>query len=235
MNQTIATRNSPVVEAKRWTPVRVTRSLLGYGVLVGPVYVASALIQGLTRHGFNLQRDDVSLLSNGGLGWIQILTLLVTGLMVITFAVGVARTLADGRGSTWGPRLIGLYGIGLIGAGLFVADPANGFPPGTPLGRPELISLHGMLHIVAGAIGFLGIVIACFIIASRFARQRLVGWAAFSRITGIAFLLAFLGIASGSGNPAVVLAFWAGLILLWVWMATYAVFLYRGVSGDHEV
>ena len=56
---------------------RVTRSLLGYGVLAGTVFEASILIQGLTRHGFRLAHHDASLLSNGPLGWIQIATFLV--------------------------------------------------------------------------------------------------------------------------------------------------------------
>ena len=55
---------------------RVTRSLLGYGVLAGTVFEVSILIQGLTRHGFRLAHDDASLLSNGPLGWIQIATFL---------------------------------------------------------------------------------------------------------------------------------------------------------------
>src|SRR5437016_11844943 len=49
---------------------RVTRSLLGYGILAGPFYVVVALAQGLLRPGFDLARDDVSLLSNGDWGWI---------------------------------------------------------------------------------------------------------------------------------------------------------------------
>jgi hypothetical protein len=33
--------------------------------------------------------------------------------------------------SVWAPRLIAVYGLGLIGAGIFAADPAYGFPIGT--------------------------------------------------------------------------------------------------------
>ena len=65
---------------------RVTRSLLGYGPLAGTVFVASILIQGLTRHGFSIPHDDASLLANGPLGWIQVVTFLVAGAMTITAA-----------------------------------------------------------------------------------------------------------------------------------------------------
>lgn len=49
----------------------------------------------------------------------------------------------------------------------------------------------------------------------------------FSRITGVVFLLAFLGVASGSASPAVVLGFWVGVLLVWTWLALVSVDLYR--------
>src|SRR5689334_10766208 len=98
---------------------RVTRSLLGYGVLAGVVFEASVLIQGLTRHGFRIAHDDASLLSTGPLGWIQIATFLLAGAMTIAAAAGMRRAMA----SRWAPRLVAIYGAGLIGAGVFSADP----------------------------------------------------------------------------------------------------------------
>ncbi len=207
---------------------RVTRSLLGYGVLAGPFYVVVALAQALfIRSGFDLARDDVSLLSNGSLGWIQIANFILTGAMVVACAVGLGRALAGGRASTWAPRLLAIYGVGLIAAGTFVADPMNGFPAGTPAGHPETISVHGMLHIASAGIGFLGFVASCFVMARRFAADGLGRWTLFSIVTGIAFLAGFGGLASGSSSPAVVLAFWAVLILAWSWLAAVSIHFYR--------
>ena len=206
---------------------RVTKSLLGYGVIAGPLYVALVLAQAFIRPGFNLARDDASLLSNGSLGWIQIANFLVTGLMVIACAVGVWRAIGGG----WGAGLLALYGVGLIGAGIFVADPMNGFPAGAPTGRPETITVHGMLHIVSAAVGFLGFAAACFVLARRFAAQRRRGWARFSVGTGVVFLAAFAGVASGSGSPVVVAAFWAALLIAWTWLGALAVHLYRRVPA----
>src|SRR5690242_8538947 len=206
-------------------PHRITRSLLGYGVLAGPVYVLTALAQGLLRPGFDLMHDDVSLLSNGSLGWIQIANFIVTGAFVIAAAAGMARAL--GSRSWWGPRLLGVYGVGLVAAGIFVADPMNGFPAGTPAGRPESLSLHGILHIVVAAVGFLCLVAACFVQARRFARERRGRWTAFSMITGVVFLLAFAGVASGSTSAIVVLAFWAAVIVSFAWIAAVSIDLYR--------
>ena len=88
-----------------------------------------------------------------------------------------------GRGGTWGPLLVGLYGLGLIGAGIFVADPALGFPPGTPADA-NTISWHGLLHFLTGGMGFLGLLAACFVFARRFAARNERGWAAYSVATG---------------------------------------------------
>src|SRR6266702_7879279 len=111
---------------------KLTRALLICGLIAGPFYIVVGLIQALTRPGFDLLRHDLSLLANGDLGWIQVTNLVLTGLLVGAFAIGMRRALSAGLGRTWGPILLGVYGLGLIGAGFFTADPAFGFPPGTP-------------------------------------------------------------------------------------------------------
>ena len=206
---------------------RVTKSLLGYGVLAGPFYVLVVLGQALLRPGFSLVHDDASLLSNGSFGWVQILNFVLTGSMVVAFAAGVARALGQGRGATWGPRLLGVFGLGLIAAGLFLADPMDGFPAGAPQGHPTVASVHGMLHIAAAGVAFLGLIAACFVIAARFSSTGQRRWAASSRMTGTLFLAGFLGLASGSSSPPVIIGFWAALLVAWAWIASLAVNLYR--------
>src|SRR5262245_8958704 len=106
---------------------RITRSLLGYGVIAGPLYVLVALAQALTRDGFDLSRHAWSLLANGDWCWIQTVNFVVTGAMTVAAAVGLRRA-AGGVA----PVLIGVYGLSLVGAGVFRADPAQGFPVGAP-------------------------------------------------------------------------------------------------------
>jgi hypothetical protein len=205
---------------------RVTRSLLGYGPLAGTVFVGSIFLQGLTRRGFSISHDDASLLANGPLGWIQVTTFLVAGAMTIAAAVGVRRALP----SRWGPRLIGLYGAGLMAAGVFRADPADGFGPGAPAGKATHVSWHGDGHLIAASIAFIAVIAACFVVARYLSRAGHRGLAIYSRITGVAFAAAFAGVTSGSGSPAIVLPFYAAVTAIFAWLAIISVHLYRRVA-----
>ena len=206
--------------------MKLTRVLLTCGLIAGPFYIVVGLIQALTRPEFDLLRHDLSLLANGGLGWIQITNFVVTGLLVVAFAVGLRRALPAGPGRVWGPILLGVYGVGLIAAGFFTADPAFGFPPGTAASA-HTISWHGLLHIITAGIGFLGLIAACFVLARRFASQRQRGWAAYSLATGVIFFAAFVGVATGSGQSWSVIGFWIGIVFAWAWIWVLAMKLLR--------
>jgi hypothetical protein len=205
---------------------RVTRSLLGYGVLAGTVFEASVLIQGLTRHGFRIAHDDASLLANGPLGWIQVVTFLLAGAMTVAAALGVHRAMA----SRWAPRLIGIYGAGVMAGGVFRADPADGFGPGAPAGRAMHVSWHGYGHLVAGSVGFIALIAACFVVARYFSRQGQRGLAIYSRATGVVFTAAFAGVTTGSSASAIVLPFYAAVLAAFTWLAVVSVYLYRRVA-----
>jgi hypothetical protein len=176
----------------------------------------------LVRNGFDITRHALSLLSNGDRGWIQIANFLVSGLLVIAGAAGMRRVLRDSRGGAWGPLLIGVYGVGRIGAGFFRADPALGFPPGLPASAYDTISWHGIMHFVSGGIGFLGLIAACFVFARRFGALGQRGWAAYSMVTGVFFFAAFFGIASGSKGAGVSVAFALAVVLGWAWISAMA-------------
>jgi|tagenome__1003787_1003787.scaffolds.fasta_scaffold20719544_1 hypothetical membrane protein len=219
---------APATQHHACTPQgRITRSLLGYGVLVGPFYIGVSLAQALVRDGFDLTRHEWSLLANGPGGWIQVLNLTVTGLMVVAAAVGFRHALGDGRASRWAPRLLAVYGVALVAAGAFRADPMNGFPVGTPDGPPAHPTLSGTLHMVAGGVGFLALVAATWLLAGRFRHEGRRRQAALTRATGIAFLVAFAGIASGATSPVVNLAFTAAVVLTWAWLSLTSLQQYR--------
>jgi uncharacterized membrane protein len=172
---------------------RVTRLLLVDGVIGGPLFMVVGLAQAFTRPGFNLGRHPLSMLSLGDLGWIQITNFVLTGLLSIALAIGIRRALHRGRAGTWGPLLIGAYGVGFIIAGVFRIDPALGFPPGAPEGFTGF-SWHGMLHFLGFTVAFVGLIAACFVFARRFAGLRKPRWAAYCAASGvIALVLIVLG------------------------------------------
>ena len=192
------------------------RRLLGYGAAAGPVYLVVGLAQVALREGFDVRRHALSQLSNGDYGWVQIASFLTSGALVLVGAWGIRRLLAGGRAGTWGPILLAGYGIGLIGAGIFIADPARGFPPGTPLSNTP-ITTRGLMHFVFGGIGFYSLIAACFVFARRFASLGRLAWALYSAFTGAGFFCAFAAIASGSTSVAIMLTFYAAVAWVWVW------------------
>jgi hypothetical protein len=169
----------------------------------------------LTREGFDMRRHALSVLSNGEFGWVQVANFVVSGALVIAGSVGIRRLLRGQRAGTWGPLLLTIYGIGVVGAGVFRADPANGFPPG--VSATAGISRSGVLHFVFGGIGFYALIAACFVFARRFASQGRSTWSMYSAITGVLFFVAFAAIASGSTAPSVMLGFYAAVAWIWCW------------------
>jgi hypothetical protein len=175
---------------------KLTRALLICGIVAGPLFTVVGLTQAFTRPGFDLTRHALSLLENGDLGWIQISSFLLTGLLFVACAVGMRQAMLGSRGGTWGPRLIAVIGVGLICAAFFRADPGLGFPPGTPANASTL-SWHGMVHLIVGAVSFLSLISACFVFARRFASQHLRGWATYSVVTGVLFFVSLAGLSTG--------------------------------------
>jgi len=204
---------------------RITKSLLGYGVIAGPFYILIVVAQELIRPGFDPTRHEASLLANGTWGWIQIANFVITGAMTIAAAVGVRRAMGAGLAG-W---LLGVYGLGLVGAGIFVADPSNGFPPGAPPGRGP-VSWHGMLHFVCAGVGFVCLTAACFVMAARLARDGERGWAWGSGAVGALFAAGFASVATGAKGADVLLLFTAVVVVVWVWLTAISVKLYRRVG-----
>ena len=198
---------------------RITKSLLGYGVLAGPFYVLASVVHGLLRSGFDFTRDSWSLLSLGPHGWVHVVVFVLTGLMVMAAGIGFrrqARNLA-------GPALVA-YGVLLVVAGLARPDaPGAGF------------SLHGVLHLAAGGLGFVAFAVAALSMARRFRREGARGWAAWSLVAGLALLVGFLGVASGSVAAPVILGFTATVVLSWTWLSTVSVQLYREAAEESRV
>lgn len=165
-----------------------TNALLVCGMLLGPLFLVVATLQAFAIEGFDLSVHPISLLSAGDLGWIQMANFAVAGVLALAFALGAREVLVDGPGRTWGPLLLGGYGIGLVIAGVFAADPSLGFPPGTPDGMPEELSRHAVAHGVGFTLAFVSLTLACLVFARRFATLGRRRWAMYSVATAVVAL-----------------------------------------------
>jgi hypothetical membrane protein len=199
-------------------PVRRPRRLLIAGLVVGPLFTLAYLLEGAVRgHGYSPIRHPVSSLSLGPYGWVQVLAFLVAGVLVLLFAAG----LRPGRAV---PVLVALWGVGLLGAGVFTTDPVGGYPTAaTP------VTWHGQLHDLAFSLpGFLALTLAMLVTAAAAARRHARWFALYSALSAGAFvvLLTLSNIGFTGTDPwAATAGLWQRLCVTvgWLWLAVLAI------------
>ncbi|MGC4835175.1 DUF998 domain-containing protein [Micromonospora vinacea] len=197
------------------TPLRRTRLLLGCGTVAGLLFPVLSFGQAFTRSGFDLRRHAVSSLTLGDLGWLQVIAFAGTGVLAVAFALGLWQALRPGRAGTVVPVLVGVYGVAMVGGGIFVPDPALGWPPGAPAGLPEQASTGSILHTVCGAAAFLSLIAAGLLLARRFTAQGDRTWALYSATSAaVAFVLTALPWSEGSAS----IRFAVGAVLISGWL-----------------
>jgi uncharacterized protein DUF998 len=204
-----------------------------YAGVIGPLlFIVVFLFEGLTRPGYSAWRNYVSQLATGDGGWMQVVNFLVCGTLVVTFAVGLRFALGGSRGSVGAPVLIGLFGTALLVAGIFVTDPALGYP----VGAPQVHTGHGMIHGLAGLAAFSLLPAAAFVIAWHFAAEPGARrWTLYS--VGVGILLVALFIASTTVSTLDERGVWPNaptgflqriaIIAGWTWIAMVAGHLIR--------
>lgn len=205
---------------------RGARALLLWGVLAGPFYLIVGVSQGLLREGFDFSRHPLSVLANGAFGWVQTANFVITGAMVIAAAIGIGRALAPkSRALIF---FLVAYGLCMIAAAVFRADPVDGFPVGTPVGPPTSISTRGLLHFVAGGLGFLSLAISCFCAIFSLRRHKLARLAWMSLAAGLAIIAGFFG---GMFPQIGVLGIWFAVVVGWAWLALISFSLRQRAQG----
>jgi hypothetical protein len=204
----------------------ITRSLLGWGIVAGPFYLLLGVTQGLFRDGFDFSRHALSHLVNGPWGWVQTLNFILTGSMVIAAAVGIARVLGQERAMCW---LLSVFGVGMLLAAFFPADPVDGFPPGTSIGVPGSISTTGLLHFVVAGIGFVSLMASCFAAFFTFKRRGEGSLSSFSIAAG---LLIIFGLFGGPMlGSAGIIGIWIAVVTGWIWLGVVSRRMYQ-ISPD---
>jgi Protein of unknown function (DUF998) len=214
---TASTTSSTTVVAQPKVPTRV---LLVAGAVTGPLFAAVATAQVLLREGFDLRRHPLSQLATGGPGFVQIINFIVAGIGVLCLAVAAHRSITDGVGRRSLAPLIAVFGVGLIASGIFVMDPENGFPIGTPEGPAPSMSWHAIGHLVAVTVAYTGLALACIVLAVRMARRRALLAAVLNAAAAVVFLAPV--------HPA-----WASIqvalngLIAFIWTTAVAVWLLR--------
>ncbi len=159
-----------------------TKLLLLAGL--GPaLYVVVLLLDSLTRPGYNPLHHFGSELANGDRGWLMIANFVTAGTLTICFAFGLRNVLRGGRGAVAAPALVGLFGLGLVVAGVFVADPKPGYPPGsTGTVNP---TPHSLIHDANLFPTWTVMTIAMLVLATRFAVDRQWVWTWYSTASAV--------------------------------------------------
>ena len=106
------------------------RVLLRCGVVAGPLFIMTFLVEGARRSGYDPRRHPVSSLALGPGGWVQAANFAITGALYLALAAGLARTPDPDAGTRAGPVLIGAAAVGLLGAGVFTTEPGQRVPAG---------------------------------------------------------------------------------------------------------
>jgi len=189
------------------------RRLALAGILGPPFFVLVFLILGLVKPGYDPVTRFVSEGSIGDLGWVQIANFLILGPALLIFAVGLRLGFGDRLSGQIGSALIAVAGIGIVFAGVFVADPGT-----------QVATTHGGLHIVASLVTFLCLALACFFFARRFWND--LPFAIYSIGSGLIIPIGFSQAGTMGGR-------WTGIIqrvviiVVWAWMAVLAIRLRR--------
>jgi hypothetical protein len=210
----------------------VTARLVRCGLVAGPLFVIVFLLEGAFKgSGYDALRHPVSSLELGANGWIQVANFLIAGVLTIAFAVGLWRSRLRA-----GAVLIGVWGVGLLGAGVFQTDPISGFPLGTP---PTVdYTTSGRLHDGFSLPGFLALAVAQVVLSRGNGRGSSPSprtsrpWMVYSLLSATAFVVCFALASSGfSQTPPLVAV--GGLFqrlavtIGWAWTVTLALRVLR--------
>lgn len=181
------------------------------GIAVPVLFWIIVLGLGFLRPGYSHISDVVSDLAavNAPYAVVQQVNLVVLGVSILAVAIGLDRYFRDG-GRPWvGIVLLGIFGLGVIGAGIFQTNPAN---------RASTTQLlHSVFSIVAFVSGLLGTPLA----SVRLAKND--HWPAYTSrvvvlgITGVVFGgFALFLLSNGTSWTGVAQRLFFGILTAWV-------------------
>ncbi|QLY28218.1 DUF998 domain-containing protein [Nocardia huaxiensis] len=199
------------------------RILLACGIIAPLLNITVVLVLGAIRPDYDPWVVPDSNLELGPGGWMQIANYIVTGTLLLAFTMGIRPLLRSGRESTWGPILLGSYGLTFLAIGPILPDPSLGYPAGAS----EELTVHGAVHSLLGLVQFASLTAACFLLAGLGNRS----WSRYSRATGLLVATSYVAFALTAklwdGGPAGLIER-IGIFAGGLWVALLALRLMRG-------
>ncbi|MEA4956461.1 hypothetical protein SDC9_17820 [bioreactor metagenome] len=172
---------------------------ISFGAIAACIFTLSWIIQEIFKDSYNPLSMSISSLAVGSLGWIQSITFILTGLLLILFAYGIfnLNKIECQTISKWSYYILIICGISLIGAGFFTTGYINGY---SEFNMSTNQLLNSILNQIFLTIFFFGIPIACFIFGNYFTYKRNLVWLIYSFLSGIIILIIFFVTNLGFSN-----------------------------------
>ena len=135
-------------------------ALLCSGIIGAVLFTTVYFCFGVISPNYEIMRESISRLQVQPYGWIQSVNFILSGVLILAFAIALRNELAGGFGSVLIPLLQALTGLGSIALGL----------------------LHDAeLQVYTGWIIFLSLVVSFLLLSRRFmANPQWRGWAAYT-------------------------------------------------------
>jgi hypothetical protein len=180
------------------------RTQVACGVVAAPLFITAFTALGRERPGYDWRRDPVSSLSIGEHGFPQRANFGLAGVLYLFAALGLRQCPRRNVGPRAVPALVAAAGVGLIGSGLFVTDPVDGFPPVIPGEEGCKSSVppatrEGKLHKLFAIPIFAGLPVAALASAFGAPRRGNVRWGAYSAFSGIAMVASIVAFGAAFG------------------------------------
>lgn len=179
---------------RRWR--RALPILASAGILAPLIFTGGVILAGRLRAGYDPLQHGISELALGPSGWLQTANFLVTGLLLMAFALGLYIALEETVAARAAVILLVLGGVGLLVLGLFPRDLPGSVP-----------TLHGTIHNVAGN-SLLSLPVACLALGAAWRRDP--GWRPYVALSiGVGMLTLLL-------LPGYFYALRGGLLYPWI-------------------
>lgn len=177
------------------------------GMIGSALFVAVFTLEGWLRPDYNPFSMYISALSLGPRGWIQVINFIVLGVFLLIFAWGIRAEFPTGKTARGGSIMLAILAVLFIVSGIFVMDPMD-----TP---QDQMSVHGLIHGIAGGIVFVLMPVTIFVYLRRFRVEpnwlAVQGWTV---VLGIIEATAVIIFTIVSKSPTLFNTFagWIGLI-----------------------